>query len=139
MAEDEIFTKAVHAGEDPEAYHGALSVPIYQSAVFSFPDADAGAAIHEGERPGYFYGRMGNPTQAALERAMCELEGGQEALAFSSGMAAISTSLMTLLRPGDHIVVPEALYATTDTFFTEMLVPFGVKVTHVNPPIQVNI
>ena len=132
MQEDLIFTTAVHAGEDPKAYGGALSIPIYQTAAISFPDAEAGAAIHEGKRPGYFYGRMGNPTQAALETAMCELEGGQEALAFSSGMAAISTALMTLLKPGDHVIAPESLYATTDTLFTEMLLPFGIKVTYVD-------
>ena len=98
MSEDSIYTKAVHAGDDPESNLGSLVVPVYQSAVFTFPDAEQGAAIHEGEQPGYFYGRMGNPTQAALEKALCELEGGSAAMAFSSGMAAISTTLFTLVR-----------------------------------------
>lgn len=132
MQEDAIFTTAVHAGENPKAYGGALSVPIYQTAVFAFPDAEEGSAIHEGKIPGYFYGRMGNPTQAALEGAMCDLEKGEAALAFSSGMAAISTTLLTLLKPGDHIVVPESLYATTDALLTEMLVPFGIDVARVD-------
>ena len=132
MQEGAIFTTAVHAGENPKAYGGALSVPIYQTAVFAFPNTEEGSAIHEGKMPGYFYGRMGNPTQAALEGAMCELEKGEAALAFSSGMAAISTTLLTLLKPGDHIVVPESLYATTDALLTEMLVPFGIDVARVD-------
>lgn len=130
--EDRIFTKAVHAGDEPGAHLGALSVPIYQAAVFSFPDAEQGSSIHEGKQAGYFYGRMGNPTQAVVERAMSEIEGGEAALALSSGMAAISATLFTLLRPGDHVVAPESLYATTNTLFDEMLVPFGIDVTYVD-------
>src|ERR1039458_795244 len=131
MQEDAIFTTAVHAGEDPKAYGGALGTNLSDGG-FAFPNAEEGSAIHEGKIPGYFYGRMGNPTQGALEGAMCELEKGEAALAFSSGMAAISTTLLTLLKPGDHIVVPESLYATTDALLTEMLVPFGIDVAHVD-------
>ncbi len=132
MPEDSIYTIAVHAGEDAPAHRGALSVPIYQASVFAFPDAEQGAAIHEGEQPGYFYGRMGNPTQAALEGALCELEGGAAALALASGMAAISTTLLTLLRPGDHIVAPESLYATTNALLSQMLAPLGINVSYVD-------
>ena len=66
MNEDMLYTTVVHAGEDPKGNLGSLSVPIYQSAVFTFPDAEQGAAIHEGEQPGYFYGRMGNPTMIRI-------------------------------------------------------------------------
>ncbi len=132
MSEDPIYTTAVHAGEDPEAHLGALSVPVYHASVFAFPDAEQGAAIHEGEQAGYFYGRIGNPTQAALEAALCELEGGAAALAFASGMAAVSTTLFTLLNAGDHIIAPESLYATTNALLTQMLVPLGIKVTYVD-------
>ena len=72
-----IFTKAVHAGDDHSRHHGALSVPIYPASVFAFPDADEGAAIHNEEKPGYYYGRLGNPTQEALENAVAELEYGR--------------------------------------------------------------
>ena len=129
---DPIYTTAVHAGESPEAHLGAMSVPIYNAAVYAFPDAEQGAAIHEGEQPGYFYGRIGNPTQDALETALCELEDGAAALAFASGMAAISTTLFTLLKTGDHIVAPESLYATTNALLGEMLEPFGIFVTYVD-------
>ncbi|HEX5506757.1 MAG TPA: PLP-dependent aspartate aminotransferase family protein [Thermomicrobiales bacterium] len=132
MSEDPLYTAVVHAGEAPREHLGALSAPIYQAAVFTFPDAEQGAAIHEGEQPGYFYGRMGNPTQAALETALCELEGGEAALALASGMAAVTTTLLTLLAPGDHLVAPESLYATTNALLDQVLQPFGVSVTYVD-------
>jgi len=132
MSNDQIYTTAVHAGENPEAHQGAISVPVYNAAVFAFPDAEQGAAIHEGEQPGYFYGRISNPTQDALEAALGELEGGAAALAFASGMAAISTTLFTLLKAGDHIIAPESLYATTNALLSQMLEPFGVAVTYVD-------
>ncbi|MDQ6834085.1 MAG: PLP-dependent aspartate aminotransferase family protein [Chloroflexota bacterium] len=132
MAEDILYTTVVHAGEDSQANLGSLSVPIYQSAVFTFPDAEQGAAIHAGEQSGYFYGRMGNPTQAALETALCQIEGGEAALAVASGMAAVTTTLMTLLSSGDHIVAPESLYATTNALLDQLLTPLGVGVTYVD-------
>ncbi len=132
MPEDPIYTKVVHAGEDPFANQGSLSTPVYNSAVFAFPDAEQGAAIHEGEQPGYFYGRLGNPTQSALEKALCDLESGAAALTFASGMAAISTILFTLLDTGDHIIAPESLYANTNAFLDKMLKPRGIDVTYVD-------
>src|SRR5437899_1770221 len=132
IMQDAMFTKVVHAGEEPQANMGSLNTPVYNTSVFAFSDAEQGSAIHEGQRPGYFYGRMGNPTQAALEKAMSELEGGEAALAFASGMAAISTTLLTVLQSGDHIVAPQSLYATTGAFFDQMLRPFGIEVTYVD-------
>lgn len=130
--DDSIFTTAVHAGEKPSDPHGSLSPALYLSSVFAFPDAEQATAIHEGEAPGYFYGRMGTPTQAAFESAMCELERGEAALALASGMAAISTALLSLLRPGDEVVAPLALYATTGALLDELLAPFGVVVKSVD-------
>ncbi len=132
MAEDPIYTTAVHAGEDPPANLGSLSVPVYNSAVFAFPDAEQGAAIHAGKQPGYYYGRSGNPTQTALETALCQLEGGAAAAAFSSGMAAITSTLLALLKPGDHIVASESLYATTNRLLDEIMTPSEINVTYVN-------
>ncbi|UCD39400.1 MAG: PLP-dependent transferase [Fidelibacterota bacterium] len=132
MAEDPIYTLAVHAGGDPDMYQGSIAVPVYQSAVFAFPDAEQGAAINEGTLPGYSYGRKGNPTQAALEKALSELEGGEAALALSSGMAAINVTLMTLLEPGDHIIAARCLYSTTDSLLHEILVPFGIQTARVD-------
>jgi len=132
MSENPLHTIAVHAGEDPPSYQGSLSVPIYQSALFAFPNAEEGALIQDGGKPGYSYGRKGNPTQSALEKALCELEDGESALSFASGMAAITATCMTLLEPGDHIVAADSLYATTHSLLDKILVPLGMKVTYVD-------
>ncbi len=92
MQEKSFNTLTVHAGEDLTENFGAVSFPIYTASVFAFSDAEEGAAIHNYQKPGYFYGKLGNPTQDALEKAIAELENGESALAFASGMAAVSGS-----------------------------------------------
>lgn len=129
---DSIFTRAVHAGNDRSEHFGAVSTPIYSSSVFAFEDAETGSEIHNSVREGYYYGLLGNPTQTALEHAMAELEGGESALAFASGRATISAALFSLLKTGDHAVVPESLYATTNLIFDEMQARFGVSVTYID-------
>ena len=83
--ERSFHTRAVHAGENRTNHHGAVSVPIYSASVFAFSDVEDGIAIHNYEKPGYFYGRLGNPTQDALETAVAQIEGGEDSLAFASG------------------------------------------------------
>lgn len=125
-------TTVVHAGEDPQQNRGSLSMPVYQTALHVFPNAEDGHLIHEGEKPGYFYGRMGNPTQSALEAAICALEGGEAALALASGMAAISNAILSIVEPGDHIVAPASLYATTGALLDGLLPKLGVQVSYVD-------
>jgi methionine-gamma-lyase len=132
MAEKSFYTLAVHAGEDLSQNHGSVSVPIYNASVYAFADADEGAAIHNHLKEGYFYGKLGNPTQNALEKAMCELENGESALSFASGMAAISTAVLSLVKSGDHIVVPNSMYSTTTLFFEELNEKFGVEISYVD-------
>lgn len=132
MSENSIYTEAVHAGEDRTANHGALSVPIYPASVFAFADADEGIAIHNYEKDGYFYGRLGNPTVDALERIVAELEHGEAGLAFASGMAAISAAAFTLVSSGDHIVAPESMYSTTTNFLKHIGEAFGIETTFVD-------
>lgn len=132
MSENSFYTEAVHAGEDRKANHGALSVPIYPASVFAFEDADEGLAIHNYEKPGYFYGRLGNPTVDALERTVAELERGETGLAFASGMAAISAAAFTLVDTGDHVVAPESMYSTTTNFLKHIGEAFGVETTFVD-------
>ncbi len=132
MAEHSFFTQTVHAGEDRDTHFGALSVPIYPASVFALPDADNGIAIHNYEKPGYFYGRLGNPTQTALEKAMAELEHGEAALALASGMAAISAAVLTVVNSGDHIVAPESMYSTTTNFLRHIEEKFGITTTFVD-------
>jgi methionine-gamma-lyase len=132
MNEKSFETLAVHAGKDTENYHGAFSVPIYNASVFAFADADEAAAIHNYEKPGWFYGRLGNPTQDALERAMRELEQGESALAFASGMAAVTASILNVVKAGDHIVAPASHYSTTGNFLEYLNENFGVSTTYVD-------
>jgi methionine-gamma-lyase len=132
MTEKSFFTKAVHAGENRSENHGAVSVPIYTASVFAFTDADEGAAIHNHQKEGYFYGRLGNPTQTALEKAVAELESGEDALAFASGMAAVSASILTIVKSGDHIVAPESMYSTTTLFLRELAEKFGIETTFID-------
>lgn len=132
MNEQSFFTQAVHAGEDREANFGALSVPIYPASVFALPEADEGIAIHNYEKPGYFYGRLGNPTQTALEKAMADLEHGEFALALASGMASISAAVLTVVNSGDHIVAPESMYSTTTNFLRHIEEKFGITTTFVD-------
>lgn len=132
MQNNSFDTLAVHAGEDRDANFGAISVPIYPASVFAFSDADEGVAIHNYEKPGYFYGRLGNPTVDALEKAMAELEAGEAALALASGMAAETAAVFTLVNTGDHIVAPESMYSTTTNFLNHIGEQFGIETTYVD-------
>ena len=125
-------TLAVHAGDDHTEHFGALSVPIYPASVYAFPNADEASAIHNEEKPGFYYGRLGNPTQQALERAMCELEGSESALALASGMAAVSAAVFAIVKTGEHIVAPVSGYSTTINFFRHISDHFGIETTFVD-------
>lgn len=129
---ESIDTLTVHAGEQLSSHHGALSTPIYPASVYAFPDTDEAFAIHNEEKPGYYYGRLGNPTQTALESALAALESAEAALAFASGMAAISGVVLSLVRTGDHIVAPESMYSTTANFFKHLADRFEISTTFVD-------
>jgi cystathionine gamma-synthase len=119
-----LETLAIHAGHTPDVTTGAVAPPLYLSTTFE-RDTD-------GEfRRGYIYARDANPTRASLERAMAALEGGEAALAFSSGQAATS-ALFQALRPGDHVIVPEFVYYGTPKLVREIFVPWGLQATHVD-------
>ena len=132
MSKKSFETIAVHAGEDLTQNHGAVSVPVYNASVFAFPDADEGAAIHNYQKEGYFYGRLGNPTQTALEKAVAELEGAAGAYALASGMAAVSAAILSNVNSGDHIVAPESMYSTTTLFLRDLQEKFGIETTFVD-------
>ena len=131
MKNTKFETLAVHGGEERDSHYGALSTPIYPASVFAFSDADDGIAIHNFEKPGYFYGRLGNPTQSALERCIAELEAGEDALSFASGMAAISAAVLAFAGQGDHIVAPESMYSTATNLFHD-LERFGISSSFVD-------
>ncbi len=125
-------TTAIHHGYRPEDHHGALVPPIYLTSTFTFPSAEQGGRCFAGEAEGYIYTRIANPTLALLESRMAALEGGAAAVAFGSGMGAITATLWTLLRPGDEILVDKTVYGCTYAFLHHGIGEFGVRVTHVD-------
>jgi len=127
MKDTSIFTKAVHAGLDRKESHGALSVPVYNASVFAFSNANEAAEIHNEMTPGFYYGRIGNPTTAALENAIAELENADAGLSFASGMAAISAAILTTVRTDENIVAPRSGYSTTQHFLKFIETEFGIE------------
>ena len=125
-------TRILHAGEQPDPGTGAISTPIFQSSTFVFKNAEQGAARFEGREEGYIYTRLSNPTTRAFELKMADLEGGEDAVAFSSGMAAISSILMALVSQGDHVITNEVLYGSTYDFFHATINRYGVTVSHID-------
>ncbi|GAB4275532.1 MAG: PLP-dependent aspartate aminotransferase family protein [Candidatus Rifleibacteriota bacterium] len=125
-------TACIHAGQEPDKLYGGVSVPIFQSSTFAFEDADQGAARFSGKDKGYKYTRIGNPTTAALENCVAELENGSGALAAATGMSAISTVFMTFLGAGKHCVSTGSVYGPTRTLLEKELARFGVKSTFVD-------
>jgi cystathionine beta-lyase/cystathionine gamma-synthase len=123
-------TQAVHAGERaPKPDFTPVNTPIYQSASFVYDTLETMDAIFGGERPGYVYTRYGNPTVAALERAVATLEGGETAVAYASGMAAIHAALLALeVVSGVAVVAAQDLYGATSTLLTTIFAPQGVNV-----------
>jgi methionine-gamma-lyase len=123
-----LRTRAVHAGQHPEPGTGAIATPIIQSTAFGYGTLEHGAAIFAGEAPGYRYSRFANPTVAALEAKMADLEGAPTAVAFSSGTAATSAVLLGLLNPGDEIAFLGPLYGGTEGLFRQLGERFGIRV-----------
>jgi len=125
-------TRAIHHGYDSAQHHGAVNPPLYLSSTFAFPDVQTGSQVFAGEASGYAYTRLGNPTLALLESRLASLEGGEAALAFASGMGAISATLWTLVRPGDEILADRTLYGCTFAFLEHGIGQFGVRVRYVD-------
>ncbi|MBU1680709.1 MAG: aminotransferase class I/II-fold pyridoxal phosphate-dependent enzyme, partial [Bacteroidetes bacterium] len=124
-------SKCVHAGIGDYEF-GPVVPPIYQTSTFKFKSTAHGAALFKGEEEGYIYSRMGNPTVEAMENAIAELEGGHKALGCASGMAAISTTLFSLLSAGDHVICTKASYGPTTTLINNLLAKYNIESTLVN-------
>lgn len=133
-----LETRAVQAGEARPASYDALTVPVVMSSTYTFADTNAVQTFVEGKtRDGmperYEYGRYGNPTQTSAERKLANLDGGERALLFASGMAAITTSVLALLSAGDHLIVAGDVYRRTRAFAGEILPRFGVETAFCAP------
>lgn len=106
-------TTLIHQGYATENHHDSLAVPLYQTSTFAFENAEQGAKRFAGEEAGGIYSRLGNPTVQVLEQRMAAIENGEGALAFGSGMAAVSTILVHLTKAGDHILCTRGIYGCT--------------------------
>ncbi len=126
-------TRTVHSGCRPDPTTGARALPIYQTTSYVFEDTDSAAAYFNLQEYGNTYSRIMNPTVAALEERVSNLDGGAGAVAFASGLAAQSAALFTLLRPGDHVVASSALYGGTITQFKHVLGKLSVGLDFVDP------
>jgi cystathionine gamma-synthase len=120
-----LATKAIHAGFRPDAATGAVNAPIYASSTF----AQDGVG---GLRGGYEYARTGNPTRAALEASLAAVEEAEYGRAFASGMAATDCALRAVLRPGDHVVIPDDAYGGTFRLIDKVFTQWGIAYTAVS-------
>jgi methionine-gamma-lyase len=125
-------TLAIHHGYNAQDNEGALTPPVHFTSTFAFETAEAGGEMFAGERQGHFYSRISNPTLDLLEKRIAALEGTEAGLALASGIGAISSTMWTLLSPGDEIIVDKTIYGCTFTFLNHGLAKFGVKVTHID-------
>ena len=126
-------TRTIHSGCRPDPSTGARALPIYQTTSYVFEDTDAAASYFNLQEYGNTYSRLMNPTVAAFEERIANLDGGAGSVAFASGLAAQSAALFTLLRPGDHVVASSALYGGTITQLKHVLGKFSVTLSFVDP------
>ncbi len=124
-------TKLVHAGDQPDAFGSAVT-PIYQTSTFSFKSAAHGADLFAGKAAGYIYTRVANPTLKALEDKLAELENGFGAVVLASGMAAVTTAYIALLKQGDHMISSSAVYGPSRAVMESIFADFGVESTFVD-------
>ncbi|MGA3197158.1 MAG: PLP-dependent aspartate aminotransferase family protein [Terriglobales bacterium] len=123
FAKQGFATRAIHSGQEPEPFTGAVNVPIYASSTYVQQEI--------GKHKGYEYSRVSNPTRDRLETNLAALEGGVASRVFASGMAAIN-AITTMLKAGDHVVAGNTLYGGTPRLFDQVLVNFGLTFTYVN-------
>ncbi|HSM64016.1 MAG TPA: aminotransferase class I/II-fold pyridoxal phosphate-dependent enzyme, partial [Gillisia sp.] len=133
MSTQQFSTNALHAGHDVTINGGTRAVPLYQTTSYVFKNSDHAANLFALAEPGFIYTRLNNPTNDILEQRLATLEGGIGAVVTASGTAAINTTLLTLLRSGDHIVASSSLYGGTYNLLNVTLPRFGITTTFVDP------
>ncbi|MGA8648941.1 MAG: aminotransferase class I/II-fold pyridoxal phosphate-dependent enzyme, partial [Candidatus Sulfotelmatobacter sp.] len=122
-------TKAVHGAADPEKKNGPLGTPIYQTSTFQVTDNDEQVRVTHTD---HYYTRYGNPTNTVAEKTIAELEGVDAALTFASGMGAVTTTIMALLKSGDHVVAQRDIYGGVNKFLSQWLPKMGIETTFVD-------
>jgi len=133
MSQDYKFdTLSLHAGHMPDERHGARAVPIYQTTSYMFKDTRHAAALYNMEVGGHLYSRISNPTVAVLEQRLAALEEAAACTATASGMAALSSALLTICSAGDHIVASAQLYGANVNLLKYTLPRFGIETSFVS-------
>lgn len=133
MSTQKFATNALHAGHDTTKTQGTRAVPIYQTSSYVFNNSDHAANLFGLAEAGFIYTRLNNPTNDILEQRLAALEGGIAAVVTASGTAAIATSLMVMLKAGDHIVASSSLYGGTYNLLKATLPRLGITTTFVDP------
>ena len=128
-----LETNALHAGHDIKNTSGTRAVPIYQTSSYVFNDSDHAANLFSLAEPGFIYTRLNNPTNDILEQRLAALEGGVAAVATASGQSAVATTLLVMLKSGDHIVASNSLYGGTYNLLKVTLPRLGITTTFVDP------
>src|SRR5882672_11633811 len=122
-------TKAVRGSHSLDKKNGPVGTPIYQTSTFEVTDNDEQLRVTPTD---HFYTRYGNPTNTVAEQTVAELEGVDAALTFASGMGAITTTLMALLKSGDHVVAQRDIYGGVTKFLSQWLPKMGIETTFVD-------
>jgi O-acetylhomoserine (thiol)-lyase len=133
MSEQKFSTNALHAGHDTKLNGGTRAVPIYQSTAYVFNNSDHAANLFSLAEFGNIYSRINNPTNDILEQRLAAVEGGIASVVTASGTAALNTTLLVLLKSGDHIVSSNSLYGGTYNMFSVTLPRLGITTTFVDP------
>ena len=138
MTKSGFTTAILHSDRALAIEHGALHKPVHNAVAYAYRDAHELARVFKGETKGYLYGRQTNPTVSALEEKISKMEDGIATVCFSTGMAAISQSLLALLRAGDHLIASSFLFGNTDSLFNTWAAQ-GIKLSLVDATATANI
>ena len=124
-----LATRAIHAGEPRKKYADSLTTPIIQTSTYTFRNSKAIEDYTKKGKEHFEYGRYGNPTAKIAEARMADLEGAEDCVVFSSGMSAITTTILSLVQSGDHIVITDDSYKKTLEFCKLYLKQFAIECT----------
>ena len=121
MKKEGFNTINLHSDRADKPEHGVLHKPVHTSVAYGYEKSKHLAEVFQGKRQGYNYGRQLNPTVTALQKRITKMENGISSVAFSTGMAAISSTMLSLLKAGDHVIASSFLFGNTNSFFGTLI------------------
>jgi cystathionine gamma-synthase len=126
-----LSTRSIHAGEPREKYYDSLTTPVCQTSTYSYKNVKEIEDFTKRHKERFEYGRYGNPAAKVAENRLADLEGAEDCIVFASGMNAITTAILTFVKPGDHLIITDDCYRRTRRFCIEYLKQFGVRCSFV--------